>query len=125
MRLLLLSLFALLCCTGMARTTFAQADPSILSPALQTNDCNYITGQLKAKCIPIFIGHLVVQVFRLLSAFFVLNVLYAGYQVAIGAWSGEKSAGKDRLLWSVIGLIVSVLAFVILDLVLSVIAPDV
>jgi hypothetical protein len=75
------------------------------------------------KCIPIFIGNLIVTIFSVISAFFLINVIYAGYQIAMGSWTGEKSAGKDRLTWSIIGLVVSVCAYLILDLVVSVITP--
>lgn len=95
-------------------------------PAIITDlgpDCNFTTGKLIAACIPLFIGHLIEVIFSLVSIFFILNIIFAGYQFAIGAWSGEKSKGKDRLLWSIIGLIVCASAFLILDVVLTVIAP--
>jgi hypothetical protein len=101
----------------------AQANPSIIPASWTSGDCNITTGILKAKCIPMFIGNLIAVVFSVVSAFFLLNVIYAGYQIALGSWTGEKSEGKDRLTWSIIGLIVCVCAFLILDLVVSVIIP--
>lgn len=86
--------------------------------------CDWETGQHEAVCIPIFIGHLVQVVFSVISVFFIINVMYAGYQIAMGAWSGENSAGKDRLRNSIIGLIVSVCCYLILDLIISIIAPS-
>lgn len=85
--------------------------------------CNFQTGILTAACIPIFIGHLISVVFSVISAFFLINVMYAGYQIAMGSWTGEKSAGKDRLTWSIIGVIVSVCAYLILDLIVTIITP--
>lgn len=102
-----------------AETTFAQ-------PTILTNlgpDCDFRTGWLVASCIPLFIGHLVTTVFSVLSIFFLINVMIAGYQIAMGAWTGEKSAGKDRLFWSIAGLVISVSVFLILDLALTVISP--
>lgn len=105
----------------MAQTADAQ-NPQIIASGIP--GCDFVHGRHTPECIPQFIGHVVVVVFQVISTLFLLNVLYAGYQIAMGAWQGDKSAGKDRLTWSIIGLIVSVSAFTILDLVLSVIAPD-
>ncbi len=95
------------------------------NPAIITNlpGCDFETGRLTAACVPIFIGHLITMIFSLVSAFFLLNVMYAGYQIAMGSWTGEKSAGKDRLTWAIIGLVVTVCSYLILDLAVSVITP--
>jgi len=82
--------------------------------------CDFKTGKLQASCIPFFIGHLVEQIFGIISVLFLINVMIAGYQLATGSLSGDKGKGKDRLLWSVIGLIVSACSFLILDLVLNI-----
>lgn len=83
--------------------------------------CNFSTGRLRAACIPNFIAYLVQFLFSLLGMFFLLNVIFAGYEIAVSGVTGDKESGKKRLMWSVIGLIVAICAFVILDLVLSVI----
>lgn len=103
----------------------AQGNPSVLPPGWGANNpnCNVMTGNFKASCIPMFIGYLVALVFSFISAFFILNVIYAGYQIALGSWTGEKSEGKDRLTWSIIGLVVCVCAYLILDLVVSIVTP--
>lgn len=95
----------------------ARPDMTILT---QTRNCDFITGKIKAACIPEFIGHLVVVVFQAISVFFLINVMYAGYQLAVSHMSeGDKGAGKERIRWSIIGLIISVCSFLILELVLS------
>lgn len=95
------------------------------NPGIITNlpGCDFVTGRLTAACVPIFVGHLITLVFSVVSAFFILNVMYAGYQIAMGSWTGEKSEGKDRVTWSVIGLVVTVCSYLILDLAISVITP--
>lgn len=113
--------FAALMIAAVPGESFAQ-NIQILAPNLE--GCNWATGQLQAKCIPVFIGHLVFVLFSLISAFFVINVMFAGYQIAMGAWSGENTAGKDRLRNSIIGLVVSVCSYLILDLILTIIAPS-
>jgi hypothetical protein len=82
--------------------------------------CDFGTGELSAKCIPNFIGHLIVFVFQFISVLFLINVMIAGYQLAMGSISGDKGRGKDRLVWSIIGLIVATCSYLILDLVLNV-----
>ena len=52
---------------------------------------------------------------------FMINVMIAGYQLAMGSITGDKGAGKDRLTWSIIGLITTICVFLILDLVLGII----
>jgi|GEM_PF-2378414 len=98
----------------------AQPVPQII-PSSTLTGCSFADGRHKPECIPSFIGHIIVTVFQLLSGLFLINVLYAGYQIAMGSWTGEKAAGKDRLLWSIIGLIVSVCSYLILELVLSIV----
>ncbi len=95
------------------------------NPAVVTTlpGCDFETGRLAAACVPIFVGHLITLIFSLVSAFFILNVMYAGYQIAMGSWTGEKSEGKERVTWSVIGLVVTVCSYLILDLAVSVITP--
>jgi len=87
------------------------------------NGCDFVTGKMTAACIPSFIGHLIQIVFSVISVFFIINVLYAGYQIAFGYINGDKSEGADRLKWSIIGLVVSVCSFLILDLAVTIISP--
>jgi hypothetical protein len=93
-------------------------------PGIITNipGCDFVTGKFTSMCIPMFIAHLIRFVFSLAGVFFVLNIMFAGYQIAIGSVPGigDKEKGKTRLLWSIIGFLVTVFSFVILDLVLSV-----
>lgn len=103
-----------------AQVAYAQ-NPGIVVEGLF--GCNFRTGKLLPQCIPIFIGHIIQTVVSVLSVLFLLNVLYAGYQIAMGSWTGEKAAGKDRLTWSIIGLVVSTCAFLIIDLVVDTLAP--
>ena len=83
--------------------------------------CDFTTGRLASSCIPNFVAHLIAFIFSLLGVFFLANVMYGGYEIALGGITGDKESGKRRLTWSVIGLIVAICAFIILDLVLSVI----
>jgi hypothetical protein len=98
---------------------------SAQNPQIITNlpGCDFVTGKLSAACVPIFIGHLIQVLFSLISLFFLLNVMYAGYQIALGYIRGEKTEGIERIRWSIIGLIVCVCTFLIINLVINVISP--
>jgi hypothetical protein len=83
--------------------------------------CDFKTGRLSASCIPIFIGHVIEYIFGLIGFFFIINVMYAGYQIAFGgAGIVEDGAGKQRLKWSIIGFVVTACSFLILDAILTV-----
>lgn len=82
--------------------------------------CDFETGKLLAACIPVFIGHLVELIMYLVGAIFVINVMIGGYQYAIGVLQGDEGKGKDRIYWSIIGLIATTCAYLIIDLVLTV-----
>ncbi len=82
----------------------------------------FVTGRMTAACIPIFIGHLITFVFGFVGTFFVINVMYAGYQLAIAnIGEGDKGGGKERLKWSIIGLVITTCVYLILDLFLFVV----
>ncbi|HVW66857.1 MAG TPA: hypothetical protein VHA78_03970 [Candidatus Peribacteraceae bacterium] len=101
---------------------FAQNGPaSIIDNTGKSFGCDFVTGRLTASCVPWFIGHLIVFVFQFISVLFLLNVIYAGYQLTMGSITGDKGKGKDRLQWSIVGLIVSVCSFLLLNMVLTVI----
>lgn len=83
--------------------------------------CDFVTGRLNAACIPSFIAHLIQLLFSLLGLFFLINVMFAGYEIAMGAATGGgRESGVRRLQWSIIGLAVCICSFVILDLVITV-----
>lgn len=92
--------------------------PGIIMEGL--TGCDFQTGQLDAACIPVFIGHIVQIVIALVGSIFVINVMIGGYQYAIGTINGDTGDGKNRIYWSIIGLIVTTCAYLILDLVLTV-----
>lgn len=84
--------------------------------------CDFTTGGLRASCIPVFIGHLIQLVFSLIGVFFLLNIIFAGYQITIASiQGGDRSKGYNRLTYSIIGFLVAACSFIIMDVVLSVI----
>lgn len=101
---------------GLLIPVVTHAQFSILT---QEGGCDYVSGQIKAKCVPILIGHLVQVIFSLIGVFFLLNVIYAGYEMMIGAVRGDTSGGKDRLFYSIGGFVAAACAFLVIDLVLT------
>lgn len=101
----------------LVERAFAQT-PGVIMEGL--SGCDFTTGRLAAACIPVFIGHLVQVIMGLVGSVFVINVMIGGYEYVIGSLQGEESNGKERIYWSIIGLIVTSLAYLILDLVLTV-----
>lgn len=97
----------------------AAQQPGIIMEGL--TGCDFQTGKLLAACIPVFIGHLVQIIMALVGTIFVINVMIGGYQYAIGALEGDEGKGKERVYWSIIGLVVTTCAYLIIDLVLTVI----
>lgn len=99
-----------------ARAT-APLDIGIITddPILQ-GQCDFQTGYLQAECIPLFVAYLVTLVFGFLGFFFVVNVMIAGYQIAIGSLQGDKGTGIERLRWSVYGFVLTACSYFILDL---------
>lgn len=103
---------------GSPSVAIAQT-PGVIMEGL--TGCDFQTGKLTAACIPVFIAHLVQIIMFLVGAVFVINVMIGGYQYTIGALQGDQGKGKNRIFWSIIGFIVTVCAYLIIDLVLTVI----
>lgn len=101
----------------MVEGTSAQT-PGVIMEGL--TGCDFTTGRLLAACIPVFIGHIIQLVISLIGSIFVINVMIGGYQYAIGSLQGDGAdKGKNRIFWSIIGLIAALCSYLILDLVLT------
>lgn len=93
--------------------------PSIIRSGI--DGCDFTTGRLSASCIPNFIASVVIFIYGLVGVFFMLNIMYAGYQIAFaGAGIMDEGAGKQRLKWAIIGFIMTVCSFLILSAIVSV-----
>lgn len=82
--------------------------------------CNFTTGRITAQCIPEFIGHTIQIIISFIGAFLIINIIIAGYQIAIANVIDDKTAGKNRLIWSMIGFTVCVSCYLIVDLILDI-----
>lgn len=81
--------------------------------------CDFSTGVLTAACFPQFIGSVIQFIFGFLSALLLINIMFAGYQIAIGNVIEDKQAGKNRLIWSLVGFTVAAGCYLIVDIILE------
>jgi hypothetical protein len=105
--------------SALLTPVLAAAQPAVIMEGL--TGCDFQTGRLEAACIPVFIGHLVQIIMSFVGIIFIINVMIGGYQYAIGALQGDEGKGKERIFWSIIGLVLTTCAYLIIDLVLTVI----
>lgn len=102
---------------GLLAVPVSAQEYSILSDSIA--GCDFTTGQLDASCIPNFIGYTVKSIFGVTGMIFMVNVMIGGYQMAISGVTEDKSAGKNRIMYSILGFIACALAFLIVDFVIS------
>jgi hypothetical protein len=82
--------------------------------------CNIQTGQIAASCIPRYIAHIISLVFMLIGIFFLMNIMFAGYQIIFASLEGnDRSKGMNRLYYSILGFLVAAGSFIIMDTVLT------
>src|SRR3989344_4365819 len=68
----------------------------------------FITGKLRADCIPIFIAHIIQIIIGFIGAMLLIHIIIAGYQIAVANVIDDKASGKNRLIWSMVGFAVCV-----------------
>lgn len=106
----------------MPITLLSRIGPSIAHAQIIVSDpkvCDFATGKLTAQCIPLFIGHVIEVIISFIGAFLVINIIIAGYQIAIANVIDDKAAGKNRLIWSLVGFAVAVSCYLIVDIILD------
>lgn len=85
--------------------------------------CNFDTGKIKPACLNHVIANAIEVVFAFSGAICLLNIILAGYQIAIGNVTGSgDTAGKDRLRWALIGFFICAASFGIINAALDAIA---
>jgi ABC-type spermidine/putrescine transport system permease subunit I len=71
-------------------------------------------------CIPYYIGYLIQLVFVFAAGSFLIGIILGGYKYAIGSVTTEgKEAGKKQLTGAVMGFVVVVLSYLLVDTVLE------
>lgn len=81
--------------------------------------CNFITGEFSFDCIPIYVGYLVKVLFAMTGGFALMEIVKAGYEIALSGVTGDKEKGKKHLTWALLGLALSICSFLIVDFIIS------
>jgi len=102
------------------------AQPSSLIPATgQAGPCDFafptpMSSGIHFDCIPYYIGYLIQLVFVFAAGSFLIGIILGGYKYAIGSVTTEgKEAGKKQLTGAVMGFVVVVLSYLLVDTVLE------
>lgn len=79
----------------------------------------FISGQITADCIPLYIAYVIQQVFKFTGAICLIAIMIGGFQYALGNLVGGKDKALATIRWAVLGMIISALSFFIIDFILS------
>lgn len=106
----------LLLCALLALPSLAWADdPTVI---LDNSVCDFKYGYIHFDCIPLFIAHVVKYLFAGVGTFALLQIIYGGYQIALGGAMNTREAGINRIRLALIGLAVTLLIFAIINFVI-------
>ncbi len=119
MRRILCSVSTLL--SLFARGLLPSAQAQSLIPATGTvGPCDFTTGDFDFDCIPFYIGYLITVLFAFAAGAFLVGIILGGYKYAIGSVTTEgKEAGKKQLTGAVLGFVVVVLSYLLVDTILE------
>jgi len=115
---------------SLAFAAHANEFPDKSSPSLIPSDgaignCSFVDGKLNAQCILAYVRYLIRLIFMFIGAFFLISIILAGYQIALGSvagGAGGKEAGIKKLQFAIIGFMICAFAFFIIDFFVSALA---
>ena len=81
--------------------------------------CNFVTGEFGFDCVPIYVGYLVKVLFAMTGGFALMEIVKSGYEIALSGVTGDKEKGKKHLTWALLGLALSISAFLVVDFIIS------
>ncbi len=81
--------------------------------------CTIKTGQTELWMLPFFVTYLINFVLALAGLIATLFIVIGGYWYIIGSAQGQTDKGKNTILYAIIGLVVSLLAWIIVNIVQS------
>lgn len=99
----------------------AQFDPHLIPASGTIGSCSFITGQFSFSCIPLYVAYLIQTVFSFIGTLCLIQIIWAGYELAMGGITGDKEAGKNRLYRALMGLAFSIFVYLIVNMVVSVV----
>ncbi len=96
--------------------------PQIIPESGTIGSCSFITGDFGFECIPLYLAYLIRIAFGLAGGLTLFQIIQAGYEYGIsGLPMGlvDKEAAKKRMMNAIIGLVVVVLSYLIVDTIVS------
>ena len=98
----------------------AQLAPELIPASGYVGSCNFIDGDIHFDCVPVYLAYLIQMIFGMLGTICLLMIIWAGYEWAFSALKGDSQQAKARLRNAIFGLIFSVLSYLMVDTILSV-----
>lgn len=83
-------------------------------------NCDFVSGVLDAACVPSMISYVIAFIFSLIGLFAVIQIMIAGYQIALAKATGrDRSDGLTRLRVALIGFVLCAFSWYIIDFIVS------
>ena len=98
------------------------AQPYLIPESGTIGGCSFITGDFGFDCLPLYLSYLIRLLFGLAGGFALFQIIQAGYEYGLsGLPVGivDKESAKKRIMNAIIGLVVVVLMYLIIDTLLS------
>lgn len=77
--------------------------------------CNFRSGVINANCVPQYIAFLIGQIFMLTGALSLIMIMWGGIEYTLDKLIGGKEKGITRIKHGILGMVVSGLAFFIVN----------
>lgn len=103
---------------------FAQGVGPQLIPDTGTigENCSFVTGMFTFDCIPLYLAYLIRLAFGLAGGFALFHIIQGGYEYALSGVQAigiDKESAKKRIGNAILGLSVVILAYLIVDTIVS------
>jgi len=79
--------------------------------------CAIKTGDINLWMIPFFITYLINFILAVAGLISVLFIVVGGYRYIIGSAQGKTDEGKNTIMYAIVGLIITLMAWVIVNIV--------
>lgn len=115
-------IFSLLSIAAIPLLAVAQNgfSPQLIPESGIIGNCNFITGEIHFDCIPLYLAYLIRLVFSLLGIIFLAMIIWGGYEWAFSGLQSDSQKAKSRIRNAVLGLVFSLLSFLIVDAIVGV-----
>ena len=108
--------------TLVSAQTIDAGNPSLITRELCNGDL--VTGVIDDTCAGEFIAHVIKQLFMLTGALSLLMIMVGGFEYTLDKIVGGKEKGVKRIKNGILGLVLSGLAFFIVQFVIQAITKQ-